>query len=300
MEAEIFRQEAGELLDDIEEILMEMRDGAVGTDQLNHIFRAFHTIKGSGAMFGFDRVAAFTHEVESSIDAVRQGIISFSPRLLELLLASRDHILVLIEKGESDFPACEAESARLREGLRSLREPEVERLVMTHTSPATTETLSAAALSYSDPPPPSEPIRPRSAPESAVAKRGNLRTLVVEDEFVCRCLLQEFLGRFGVSYVAVDGYEAILAVKTALAEKRPYDLVCLDIMMPGMDGREVAKEIRRLETDLGVERPCRIVMTTGLSEDAIVLGMFQSRLCDAYMVKPLNYQRLRELIFSFF
>ncbi|MEW6217903.1 MAG: Hpt domain-containing protein [Thermodesulfobacteriota bacterium] len=289
MDAEIFREEASELLDDIEETLMELREASPVPEQLNRLFRAFHTIKGSGAMFGFDGVAAFTHDVESAIDAVRQGTCPFSPPLLDLLLASRDQILRLIDEGAKPSPATAAEGARLREALIAWRQP-------------------AAAAPPSKPAPPSLPA---AAPAPAVSAAPApvvpaapgvrpLRMLVVEDEFVSRYLLQEFLGRYGVSHVAVDGYEAILAFKAAHTEKRPYDLVCLDIMMPGLDGREVAKEMRRLETELVAAAPCRIVMTTAVSDSDIVLDMFQSQLCDAYMVKPINFPRLAELIDRFF
>lgn len=81
-----------------------------------------------------------------------------------------------------------------------------------------------------------------------------MKTLIVEDDFTSRLLLQTFLNPYGESHVAVDGIEAIEAFMLACAEKYPYDLVCLDIMMPRMDGHEVLKRIRGME-ESGVSVP---------------------------------------------
>jgi two-component system chemotaxis response regulator CheY len=127
-----------------------------------------------------------------------------------------------------------------------------------------------------------------------------LTALIVEDEFVSRYIIQEFISPLGTCHVAVNGFEAILAFKAALVEKRPYDLVCLDIMMPGMTGTEVAKEMRRLETEMRADKPSKIVMTTAVSDKEVILGMFQEKLCDAYLLKPLLKEKLYELIQNFF
>ena len=63
-----------------------------------------------------------------------------------------------------------------------------------------------------------------------------MKTLIVEDDFTSRLLLQELLRRFGPCHVAVNGVEAVDAVTAALTANAPYDLICLDIMMPVMGG----------------------------------------------------------------
>ena len=74
-----------------------------------------------------------------------------------------------------------------------------------------------------------------------------MKTLIVDDDFTNRLLLQELLRPHGQSHVAVNGREAVDAVGVALEAKEPYDLICLDIMMPEMDGQEALGKIRALE-----------------------------------------------------
>lgn len=91
-----YREEAGELLAELETSLLDLEETPDDSDLINRVFRAMHTIKGSGAMFGFDEIAAFTHEVETVFDMVRNGKMTVTKRLLDLTLKSRDHILYLL------------------------------------------------------------------------------------------------------------------------------------------------------------------------------------------------------------
>jgi two-component system, chemotaxis family, sensor kinase CheA len=95
-----FLQEAEDLLDGIEEIALALDEHPDDAEGVNRLFRAFHTIKGSGAMFGFDEVAGFTHHVESVLDRVRDGRLGLSRELTELILAARDHIKALLGAGQ--------------------------------------------------------------------------------------------------------------------------------------------------------------------------------------------------------
>ena len=70
---ETFRQEARELLEQLEQGLLDLEQNPANDDLINSTFRALHTIKGSGAMFGFTAVAAFVHEFETAFDQVRKG-----------------------------------------------------------------------------------------------------------------------------------------------------------------------------------------------------------------------------------
>jgi len=107
-----FLQEAEELLAGIEESALALDTGERSEETINQLFRAFHTIKGSGGMCGLDAVAGFTHHVESLLARVREGTIQVSPRLAELILQSRDHIKTLlgVEQGGDEAPAGSGEA----------------------------------------------------------------------------------------------------------------------------------------------------------------------------------------------
>jgi two-component system chemotaxis response regulator CheY len=69
-----------------------------------------------------------------------------------------------------------------------------------------------------------------------------MKSLIVDDDFFSRRILQALLAGYGESHVAVDGKEALFAFKQAIAEEQPYDVICLDIMMPEMDGHNTYKD----------------------------------------------------------
>jgi len=419
METDIFKEEAYDLLDDIEETLLDLGKNPADIDLVNRLFRAFHTIKGSGAMFGFKQVSEFTHRVETAIDAVRQGRLAFSEDLVEIILHSRDQILRLIDTADPAVEFAGPESSAIMAQLAALvadggqpappaapqptaaaktpapqpmaadfvaeisellesvsttinelhDAPEDDRLLnklcrALHTVqgsaamyeykpladfsyqvetaanavkqgavkldatslPLFTDALNQmrAILQSADPsgvrikvksaaligklqdwvvnsPKASPPEKATvSKPTPPPAKAARLKILIVEDEFISRFLLEEFLAVYGGNHSAVDGFEAVLAFKTALIEKKPYDLVCLDIMMPGLDGREVAKEFRRLEKELRPARPCKIVMSTAVIDPKVKEEMLAAKLCDAYLTKPLHLEELADLIDTFF
>ncbi|MFT4080719.1 chemotaxis protein CheA [Rhodomicrobium sp.] len=109
-----FRQEARELLDALEETLLDLEQRPDDKALVDQSFRALHTLKGSGAMFGFDEMAEFVHEFETAFDRVRKGSAPISPALAAIALAAKDHIHRLIVE-----PALHADdSARLLSELR--------------------------------------------------------------------------------------------------------------------------------------------------------------------------------------
>jgi two-component system chemotaxis sensor kinase CheA len=97
-----FIQESTELLSDMESALLELERDAGNQDLINAIFRAAHTIKGTGGVFGFDDVVAFTHVAENVLDKVRSGEVQIDAELIAVLLASRDYIAVLVELAVTD------------------------------------------------------------------------------------------------------------------------------------------------------------------------------------------------------
>ena len=95
--SEVFRQEAGELLEQLEQALLDLGRSPADQNLIDTAFRALHTIKGSGAMFGFEQVAAFAHEFESAFDRVRKGEAAPDPELIAIALNAKDFIRQQIE-----------------------------------------------------------------------------------------------------------------------------------------------------------------------------------------------------------
>jgi two-component system chemotaxis response regulator CheY len=122
-----------------------------------------------------------------------------------------------------------------------------------------------------------------------------VKTLIVEDELTSRVVLRELLKRFGPPQVAMNGAEAVEAVRSAIAANDPYDLICLDIEMPQMDGQEALKQIRRLEERAGLtkENRARVIMTTAHSDRDNVVEAIAGQ-CDYFLVKPIDGRALLE------
>jgi two-component system chemotaxis sensor kinase CheA len=94
---ETYREEAYELLGDLESGLLELETSPGDMDVIGQVFRALHTIKGSGAMFGFDEIAAFAHDVENVFEMVRNGEIGASKELVSVTLDATDHIRRMLD-----------------------------------------------------------------------------------------------------------------------------------------------------------------------------------------------------------
>lgn len=110
---EIFFEEASELLESLEGHLLSLEQNPDNPEIISAVFRVMHTIKGSSGMFGFDAISSFTHEVESTFDAVRNGSAPVTPQLISLTLKARDHIMDML-KGNVD----KEESAALIQEFR--------------------------------------------------------------------------------------------------------------------------------------------------------------------------------------
>jgi len=116
----VFLIEATEILEQLEESLLELEESPDDNELVGSVFRALHTIKGSGAMFGFDRVSSFTHEVETVFDEVRSGNMQVSRELIDLTLASRDIIRRMLDADQGDGGVSDAEAKRVVVALQHL------------------------------------------------------------------------------------------------------------------------------------------------------------------------------------
>ncbi|HKK48289.1 MAG TPA: chemotaxis protein CheA [Alkalispirochaeta sp.] len=113
-----FREEAYELLNNLEQSLLELEERPDDMDVISAVFRSMHTIKGSASMFGFDAISQFTHHVESMLDDVRNGRLPVSRPLIDLTLEARDHIRHMLEEPED--PSIDERSQRLMRRLEEI------------------------------------------------------------------------------------------------------------------------------------------------------------------------------------
>jgi two-component system chemotaxis response regulator CheY len=124
-----------------------------------------------------------------------------------------------------------------------------------------------------------------------------MKILIAEDDIVSRRFLLKFLSEYGECDVVIDGMETLDAYLISVKEKEPYDVICLDIMMPKVDGIKVLKAIRDFEKQRGVmpDKKVKIVMITALADTehfhkASELG------CEAYATKPIDTDKLIEVM----
>ena len=124
-----------------------------------------------------------------------------------------------------------------------------------------------------------------------------MRTLIVEDDFSSRLLLEEMLGQYGPVHQAMNGVEAVEAYRLSLENGKHYDLVCLDIMLPKMNGQEVLLNIRNMEKDVTDKegRISKVVMITVLRDTKNIIAAFKGH-CDGYLIKPFDQTRLQETL----
>jgi two-component system chemotaxis sensor kinase CheA len=115
-----FREEAFDLLAGLESALLELERTPDNREDLDKVFRVMHTIKGSGNMFGFDDVAAFTHDLETAFDLIRNGKGKVSKELIDLTLLARDQIKNMIESVFTGEPADEKQREFLTCSIRRM------------------------------------------------------------------------------------------------------------------------------------------------------------------------------------
>lgn len=124
-----------------------------------------------------------------------------------------------------------------------------------------------------------------------------LKILVAEDDLISRKFLKKFLSRYGECDIVTDGLEAVDAYLISMKDNEPYDLICLDIMMPKVDGIKVLKAIRDLEKQKAVplEKRAKIIMTTALWEPDIVKAAFDYG-CEGFATKPIDTMKFVEVL----
>lgn len=124
-----------------------------------------------------------------------------------------------------------------------------------------------------------------------------MKILIVEDDLSSRKLLYKVMSEYGECDITVDGIEGLDAYMMALDENDPYNLICLDIMMPKVDGIKVLKTVREIEKQRNIEgdERVKIIMTTALNDAEIVKSSFDSG-CEVYAAKPLDIKKIDKVM----
>ena len=124
-----------------------------------------------------------------------------------------------------------------------------------------------------------------------------MKILIAEDDMTSRRFLSKVLSQYGNYEIVVDGMEALDAYLIAVKENEPYDLICLDVMMPKVDGIKVLKAIREFEIQKRIdpEKRVKIMMITALADKEFVENAFELG-CEAYAAKPVDIEKLVQVV----
>lgn len=127
-----------------------------------------------------------------------------------------------------------------------------------------------------------------------------MRSLIVEDDILSRELLVSILSEYGECDIARNGEEALENVRLSLNAGKPYDVMCLDILMPVLDGQQALLEIRKLERSKGIKEHkfLKVIMVTAMEDFDNIMNAFEDGHCEAYLAKPIQRQELLEHLYD--
>jgi two-component system chemotaxis response regulator CheY len=247
---------------EVDLLAIETAGAEVDVEVIARLFRAVHSIKGGARLFDLMKISELAHKAEEVLELIRSRKIVPTPACISVLLSATDRLSSLIVNPGASNNSDDAEITAALAGLSAAQQPSTEK-------------------------------SGRSEAGRAHPQPGHLRTLLVEDDFFSRILLQTFLSRYGDCHIAVNGREAVDAFRAAMERGEKYDLICMDLMMPEMNGREAVQHIRKLEEERGILSTdgAKIIMTTAASDIKDVIQCFKE-LCDAYLVKPIDLAQL--------
>jgi len=228
---------------------------------LSRIFRAVHAVRGA-QFFGLVKIGELAQQMENVLALMHSQRTNPQLYRVGILLQATDRLGELVENsGKSN----QADTERIMNALERLQ----------HNVPPPVERRGAARV-------------------DGVFEGGlKLRMLAVEDDLSSRLLLKKFLSRYGECEVAVNGREAVEAFQSTSQRGQKYDLICMDLTMPEMDGREAVRQVRAIEAASGLSPKdgAKIIIMTGVDDMKEMIQCFED-FSDAYLIKPINLVNL--------
>ena len=252
---------AASMLQELEAAALAYEAGKNREENAAAVRRILHKLKGEAGIVGVEEMYEFCHQAEFAVDELSDDERS------DMLLRVKDWLDAALQHLTGETTSASRE----------------------HTSESTTDSESRCSI------PDTRYSQIKNQETRIEDRESRLKILIAEDDFTCRKLLQTFLSEYGDCFVAINGHEAVEAVREALDEGQPYDLICLDIMMPEMDGHEALEAIRQIENEHGIAGldGVKVIMTTVLGDSKNVIGAFRTG-CEAYIVKPIGKEKLLE------
>jgi two-component system, chemotaxis family, chemotaxis protein CheY len=244
--------------------LLVIARGAAWIDEkqlVDRVLRTVHSIRGAH-FFGLVRISELAKKMEDALALILSHQMAPKPYQVGILLRATDRLGELIQNSGTSN---DSEIA---------------------------QTLASLGRLNADP-----PLAEGSSgtfPPSRLKNGSRPRILAVDDDVASRLLLKTFLSRYGECDIAVNGREAVEAFRCASEHgQQRYDLICMDILMPEMDGREAVRQVRALEENdrISPNYGVRIVIMTAVEDLKEMIGCFED-FSDAYLIKPISLVNL--------
>ncbi|MBN2715599.1 MAG: response regulator transcription factor [Deltaproteobacteria bacterium] len=125
-----------------------------------------------------------------------------------------------------------------------------------------------------------------------------MRILIVDDDYISRTQIKALMLGYGDCDIAPNGNLALALFDAAHSENTPYDLITVDVDMPGMNGQDVVTEIRKREDALNAasnEKEAKIIMVSAMDDGKSIMMSFRKG-AEGYLVKPITPAKLKQTL----